>query len=297
MPLHKISEFDPDYSNTIQGKDIKGMGVYSQTTNEKIGTVSDVLVDDQGAFRYLIVELGFWIFGKKVLLPLGRSRIDSGAERVYVSMTKEQAEGLPEYREGMAVDYDYEEQVRGGYRTQPLETSAPLDATKAATVAQPTVGRNTSTYDRNSYTYNQEPDLYDVSAHEDQTFKLYEERLIASKQRRKAGEVTIGKHVETETAKVAVPVEKERVIVERVTPDDAGRAVAPGEANFREGEVTRMEIYEETPDIRKEAVVREEVRVRKIVDQETVQAQETVRREELDIDNQGRSIVDRTDRV
>jgi len=58
----------------------------------KIGTVSDALIDEQGNFRYLIVDLGSWIFGKKVLLPVGRSRIDYKAERVYVvGMTKEQA--------------------------------------------------------------------------------------------------------------------------------------------------------------------------------------------------------------
>ena len=32
------------------------------------------------------------------------------------------------------------------------------------------------------------------------TLKLYQERLVANKTRAKAGEVTIGKHVETETA-------------------------------------------------------------------------------------------------
>jgi uncharacterized protein (TIGR02271 family) len=105
--------------------------------------------------------------------------------------------------------------------------------------------------------------LYQLSEENHHTFRLYEERLIASKQRRKVGEVTVGKHVETETARVAVPIEKERVVVERVTPEDAGRAVTPGEANFREGEVARVDIYEETPDIPKETVVREEVRVRK----------------------------------
>jgi uncharacterized protein (TIGR02271 family) len=126
-----------------------------------------------------------------------------------------------------------------------------------------------------------------------QTLKLYEERLIANKRRQKAGEVAIGKHVETETARVTVPVEKERVVVERVTPADAGRAVAPGEANFREGEVARVEIYEETADVRKEAFVREEVRVRKVVDHDTVEAQETIRREELDVDAPGLPIDER----
>ncbi|MBW4566333.1 MAG: DUF2382 domain-containing protein [Mojavia pulchra JT2-VF2] len=291
MPLQKISEFDPDYRNTLEGNDIKGMGVYVQGTDEKIGTVNDAVVDDQGTFRYLIVDLGFWIFGKKVLLPIGKSRIDSTADRIYVvGMTKEQAEKLPEYHEHTALDYDYdyEEQVRGGYRTPSVESSASVDVTSGLTAPA---------YERNTYSYMQEPDLYDVSAHDDQTFKLYEERLVANKQRRKAGEVAIGKHIETETARVAVPVEKERVVIERVTPVDAGKVVSPGTADFREGEVAHMEIYEEVADVQKEAFVREEVRVQKVVDQETVEAQETVRREELDVNTDGTPIVNKTDRI
>ncbi|MHC5747548.1 MAG: YsnF/AvaK domain-containing protein, partial [Nostoc sp.] len=113
--------------------------------------------------------------------------------------------------------------------------------------------------------------------------KLYEERLVANKSRVKTGEVSVGKHVETQTARVTVPVEKERVIIERTTPNEAGRTVSSAEANFREGEVTRMGIYEETPDIQKEAVLREEVKIKKVVEQDTVEAEGTVRREELDV--------------
>jgi uncharacterized protein (TIGR02271 family) len=288
MPLQRISEFDTDYHNTI-GKDIKGMGIYVQGTDEKIGTVSDAVVDEQGEFRYLIVDLGFWIFGKKVLLPIGKSRIDSTADRVYVvGMTREQAEKLPEYHEHTALDYDYEERVRGEYRTPSVESSASLDATGGLTAP---------VYDRNNYTYAQEPDLYDVSAHDDQTFKLYGERLVASKQRRKTGEVAIGKHVETETARVSVPVEKERIVIERVTPKDAGKVVSAETANFREGEVAHMELYEEVADVQKEAFVREEIRVQKVVDKETVEVQESIRREELDVDTDGTPIVKKTDRA
>jgi uncharacterized protein (TIGR02271 family) len=108
-------------------------------------------------------------------------------------------------------------------------------------------------------------------------------RLIANKHRVKTGEVTIGKHVETETVQVAVPVEKERVIVERNTPTEAERVVSYNEAAFKNKEVVRMDIYEETPEIQKQAVVKEEVRVKKVVEQDTVEAQEEVRREELDV--------------
>jgi uncharacterized protein (TIGR02271 family) len=118
---------------------------------------------------------------------------------------------------------------------------------------------------------------------ENESIKLYEERLVADKHRVKTGDVTIGKHVETETARVAVPVEKERVVIERLNPTSAGTSVAPGDVAFGKPEVARVELYEETPEIHKEAFVREEVNIRKEVEHEVVNAQEQIRREELDV--------------
>jgi uncharacterized protein (TIGR02271 family) len=122
-----------------------------------------------------------------------------------------------------------------------------------------------------------------------QTLRLYEERLIAGKSRQKTGEVAVGKRVETETQHVSVPVEKERVVIERNNPTDT--AAVPGEQAFQEGEVVRMEVFEETPEIRKEAFVREEVQVRKEVDRDTVESDETIRRERLNVDKDGNPIV------
>lgn len=122
-----------------------------------------------------------------------------------------------------------------------------------------------------------------------ENLKLYEERLVVDKDRHKAGEVAIGKHVETQTAEVAVPVEKERIVVER--KDATGNTVVnPGSVNFRDGEVARVDLYEETANVQKQAFVREEVSVRKEVERDTVQASETIRREELDIDADGNVI-------
>lgn len=343
MALLKLGDFDPNYRETFNGGDVKGMAVYTDG-DEKIGTVNDVLVDEEGHFRYFIVDLGFWIFGKKVMLPVGRSRVDHNAERVYaVGMTREQADNLPEFNERDTVDYDYEERVRGVYRTPgtggvtpiatasvdavspintsaPLEASAPLDAAYTASMTgsmanqpiyaasdeasapegvayPPAATADYATYNRDTYTYKQEPSLYDLNDRDHQTLKLYQERLIANKKRVKTGEVTVGKHIETETARVSVPIEKERVVIERVTPADAGQAVAPGSVDFREGEVAHVEIYEETPDIKKEAFVREEVKVTKVVEQETASAQETIRREELDVKTDGQTVVDRQNKL
>ena len=116
--------------------------------------------------------------------------------------------------------------------------------------------------------------------------RLYEERLMVNKQRAKAGEVAIGKRVETETASVSVPVTKERIVVERRDAVD-GTVVNPGTVNFEGGEVARMEVYEESADIQKQAFVREEVSVRKEVERDTVEARETIRREELQVEADG----------
>ncbi|MEH2325104.1 MAG: DUF2382 domain-containing protein [Nostoc sp.] len=175
--------------------------------------------------------------------------------------------------------------MRGGYRTPSVESSAALGST---------VGRTTPSPDK--YSYADDADLYDVSAHEDQTFKLYQERLVANKQRRKSGEVAISKRVETETARVAVPVEKERVVIERVTSQDTGKVVSAEATDFAEGEVAHIDLYEEVADIHKEAFLREEVKVQKVVDKETVEAEETIRREELNVDADGTRIENKTDR-
>jgi len=310
MVLYKLEDFDPNYRDTF-GDEIKGYDVYADRTDEKIGSVKNILVDESGHFRYLVVDTGFWIFGKQVLLPVGRSSIDHNSRHIYaLGFTKDQAENLPEFNDSLKVDYDYEERVRGVYRTSATETpvqksapvgaspsveaSAPLDpapayAAPGATSNQP---RNAS-YNRDTYTYQHDSSLYDMNEQDHQTLKLYQERLIANKKRVKTGEVTVGKHVETETARVSVPVEKERVIVERTTPQDAKTVVSPGANAFHEGEVARMEVYEETADVQKKAFVREEVNVRKEVTQETVNTQEQLRREELDVDTDGKPIVDK----
>ncbi len=129
---------------------------------------------------------------------------------------------------------------------------------------------------------------------ERQNFKLYEERLVADKKQVKTASVSIRKYVETHTAHISVPLKKERLVVEQTTPVDAETPAAPGEANFHEGEIARMEVYEETPDVQKLAFVREEVNVRKEVAHNTVEVEDKIRREELYLDSQDPKVIDKT---
>ena len=270
MPLYKLADFEPNYREIFGGDDVKALEVYTQS-GVRVGSVADALVDPDGRFRYLVIDTSFDGSNKKILLPIGLAHIHYSENRVYVDgLSKEQVAHLPEYRENIVVNEDYEENVRNVYRSPS---------------GQLTNAQGTSAY--------QTPDLYGLNAQDQQTFKLYEERLIANKNRVKAGEVTVGKRIETETAQVSVPLQKERVVIERVTPTTE-TVVNPQQVDFQEGEVARIEVYEETPEIRKETVVREEVRVKKIVERDTVEAEETLRREELDIDATGNLDVNET---
>ncbi|KJH71360.1 DUF2382 domain-containing protein [Aliterella atlantica] len=287
MALHKLDEYYPNYQEELfDGEDIKGIDVYAGKSEEKIGTIEDALVDDQGSFRYFVIDTGFWIFGKKVLLPVGKCHIDAKAKRIYAIsiVNKKQVEDLPEYHESKVVDRQHEEKVRHVYSNlamkaleEPTVHSAPTQAVEKS--------------DRHDYNYQAEPSLYNLNADDHQTLKLYEERLIANKKRRQTGEVILAKHVETETASISLPLEKDRIVIERNIPAD--RTVrTPNEVDFQSKEIVRMKVYEESADIHKQAFVREEVRISKEVEQDIVQAQETIRREELDIDTKGRLDID-----
>ena len=300
MALHKIKDFDPDYQMHFDDHDFRGLDLY--TGNDKIGSVDDVLVDDEGQLRYLVINTGVWILGKKVLFPIGRARIDYERDRVYADhLTKEQVEALPEFTNDVTVDYQHEEQVRGVYRAATQSAAQPVAAGhRASEGALPMPDSNSTRdlnvghedYDRDSYKYEKEPDLYALTDQNHPNLKLYEERLITGKTRQKSGEAVLSKRVETEIARASVAIEKERIVIERV-PVNAGTAIAPGEANFQAGEISRLEVYEEVPEFHKEAFVREEVRVSKVVDQETVTAEEQLRREELDVkDAEGRSVAE-----
>lgn len=309
MSLHKIQDFYPKYREHFDNHNILNFDLYNG--DQKIGSIVDILVDDNRKIRYFVINTSFWLVGKKVLLPIGKANISTDDRRVYADLTREQVENLPEFSEVLMVDYEYEERLRAVYRhrnnamamdmetvpvasrpVMPVAEQAIVDpltepvASPAASAA-PVTGQAVSTGDRAAYSYDRDPDLYGVNEQNAKHLDLYEERLTAEKHTQKAGEVTLGKHVETETAEVAVPIEKERIVIEEQPMSSADRAAVPADEAFQDNTVTRMETYEETPDIHKDVYVREEVSMRKEVERETVNAREQVRKEKLDLKVEG----------
>src|SRR5215217_8110236 len=77
-----------------EGYDLVGYDV--EATDGSIGKIDEASKEATGS--YLVVDTGFWIFGKKRLIPAGLvSRVDHDSKNVHVSMTKEQIKSAPDY--------------------------------------------------------------------------------------------------------------------------------------------------------------------------------------------------------
>jgi hypothetical protein len=74
--------------------DVTGFDVEAEDGH--IGKVDEATYQEDAAC--LVVDTGFWIFGKKRMLPGGViQRVDPDAKQVSVSMTKEQIKQAPDY--------------------------------------------------------------------------------------------------------------------------------------------------------------------------------------------------------
>jgi hypothetical protein len=88
---------DTELQRRIVGYDVEaldgGIGKIDEASNE---------TDRQ----YLVVDTGFWIFGKKRLVPAGVVQtVDHPDRKVFVGMTKDQIKSAPDYDEAMTT-YD-----------------------------------------------------------------------------------------------------------------------------------------------------------------------------------------------
>lgn len=87
---------------------------------------------------------------------------------------------------------------------------------------------------------------------------------------------------------MTAPVKKEGFVTESI--DNIEEITNSPSTSFSEGEVARIEIYQEAINIEKRAFVSEEINIRKEATKETIEAHEIVRREELDIEAKGNII-------
>ena len=88
------SMWDYRDSTWTDGYDLAGYDV--EATDGSIGNIDKATNDVSNA--YIVVDTGFWIFGKKRLIPAGAiASVEHEAKRAYVAMTKDQIKDAPDY--------------------------------------------------------------------------------------------------------------------------------------------------------------------------------------------------------
>jgi hypothetical protein len=81
-------------TNPIQDTDVTGFDV--EATDGHIGKVDGATYETGGS--YLVVDTGFWIFGKKRMIPAGLvDRVDPEESKVYLRATKDDIKKAPDY--------------------------------------------------------------------------------------------------------------------------------------------------------------------------------------------------------
>ena len=86
------------YRTDVPVGDLDLVGYDVEASDGGIGKIDE---SNAAAGRaHLVVDTGFWIFGKKRLIPAGVvRRVDHDDRKVHVNMTKEQIKSAPDYDE------------------------------------------------------------------------------------------------------------------------------------------------------------------------------------------------------
>jgi hypothetical protein len=105
-----------DYGTDLGTGDRDVVGYDVEATDGSIGKIDEASYDAGQA--YLVVDTGFWIFGKKRMIPAGVvERVDDEDRKVFVRLSKDEIKAAPDFEEEHRAtrdEYDtYYEPYRG----------------------------------------------------------------------------------------------------------------------------------------------------------------------------------------
>ena len=116
------NEPEHDEAELARRPDTGLIGYHVEATDGGIGKI-----DEENAkvpHDCLMVDTGPWIFGRKVVLPVGTvQRVDHTERKVYVDRTKEQIKNAPEYDPDNPEDH---RQRTGDYYTESYRAMPPM---------------------------------------------------------------------------------------------------------------------------------------------------------------------------
>jgi sporulation protein YlmC with PRC-barrel domain len=104
----------------LVGSVLKGYSI--EASDGAIGTVNDLLFDDSTwKVRWLVVDTGSWLTGRKVLIhPSAIGRVDHALSELSVSLTKQQVRASPDFSEDQPVSRQMEGNLYDYYGWDPM---------------------------------------------------------------------------------------------------------------------------------------------------------------------------------
>ena len=103
---------DPTLATSLSKQEIVGYEV--ESIDGSIGKIDDASFEtDTG---HIVVDTGPWIFGKKVMLPVGVLRnVDHESQKVFVNRTKAEIKNSPEFDDTLRSDDKYRTKLGSYY--------------------------------------------------------------------------------------------------------------------------------------------------------------------------------------
>ncbi|MFN6464368.1 MAG: YsnF/AvaK domain-containing protein [Nostoc sp. DedVER02] len=220
------SDFRTSTSLADLRKKVNNFTVFDRQ-GQLVGVVHDLIVDNNRRLNLVIsnqvspqtLEYGQQLANKHPSLFRLQSqrikKIDKPTKSVFIDLNKSEIEYMPEYLETGTPGDSYQ---------QPAPYVAPLSDNSTEQLV------NEQTINSPVEAINSE----EVS--EEQIIRLLEERLLVESSKRKVGEVIVRKVIETRM--VQVPVRRERLIVEQISPEHKQLA----EIDLDQGEISGIDL-------------------------------------------------------
>lgn len=262
-------------------KDLFDYDVYDRS-GEKVGSVENVWADEDKEIEFIGVRTGWLGLGKTHLIPAEDFTIDEAAHAIRVPYDEELIKGSPSFESNEELGERVEADVYSHFGLTGHH----------GRYAGPTRGihEDEDQFVNRASSEGLAADR-DVTEGEAVEIPLAQEEIHVEKRDRDIGEVRLRKVVRTETVNQPVEIQREDVVVERVS----GNHLEPGAEAFTEKEVT-IPIREEEAVIHKSVESAGAVQARKVVESEQQDVRETVRKEDVEVERTDDE-VDRVNRL
>ena len=264
-----------------------GYTVYDHS-DQKIGKVDDLFLDENDQPEYIGVKMGF-LGTSSTLIPFQMASVDDSRQAIVVSTDKDTAKSGPAFDDDREITPEFEQEVYSYYGLQQSSTTEESGSYSEYSGDSGEVGPGMREGDTESgeFVGHSEDDEgvnqsagSDLDDRDELRVQRTEEELAAGTREVEAGAMRVRKRVRTDREQIEVPTRREEVSVERVPV--SGEAT---EAEIGEDEVV-VPVTEEEVVVGKRAVAKEEVRIKKDVVEDTEVVEEDVRREEIDVEDE-----------